>query len=268
MPFGKATMQSSGFDPTLIPTKPTKVILALPSYNGWRRNTTSVSQAVMSPFPVLTVEVITSLLGFCFNKCWAVALNNRPISHFAMLHADVVPKPSDWLLRLIREMDKYEAGVLSVSMPIKDAEGLTSTALDMDDQWRTQRITQQEMRDRPETWTDPRLLINTGLMIVDFSQPWVEEFAFTINDRIIKNSRGRWEAEVEPEDWNFSRFLHSRNVPVYVTRTIPAAHWGEVAWDNQEVWGHKTDPTLAESLRRTSQPPGLESNPLGEGKAG
>ena len=247
-----------------------KVVLALPSYSGWRINSSAVLNAMRSPFPIKSVEVVSSLLAHGFNKAWALALNERSsgITHFAMLHADVQPLPEDWLSRMIREMDRYRAGVLSVSLPIKNPRGLTSTALDLGDNWRVQRLMQKEIQARPETWTDPTLLINTGLMLVDFTQPWVEDFAFTINDRIIKNAYGKWEAEVESEDWYFSRFLHKHGISVYVTRTIAALHSGEHAWSNQGTWGDEIDPTLAESLRRTSQPTVLESNPRNEGKEG
>jgi NAD(P)-dependent dehydrogenase (short-subunit alcohol dehydrogenase family) len=90
--------------------------------------------------------------------------------------------------------------VLSVVSPIKSNKGLTSTAVNSD-HWRPRRYTLKEMAAMPPTFTLPDLLINTGLMLVNLSGPWVEEVCFDVNNLVYKAPNGRWKSEMEPEDW-------------------------------------------------------------------
>src|SRR5271169_2349317 len=72
-----------------------------------------------------------SLLAHNFNRLWCAALNQREklgLTHFAMHHADVAA-PSGWLDTLVDEMHRVGADVLSCVIALKDARGLTSTAL-------------------------------------------------------------------------------------------------------------------------------------------
>ena len=99
-----------------------------------------------------------------------------------------------------------------------------------------------EILDRPVTWTAPDLLVNTGLMLVDFREPWVERVCFTIRDKIHEEN-GTWVAEVEPEDWGFSRQARALGVPLHVTRRVAVMHIGSKAFPNDVKWGIETDPT-------------------------
>jgi len=227
-----------------------KILAGLPSYDGQRWNGSAISALHRSG--VDTFEESRSLLANVFNRCWVEALNRRksafPVTHFLMLHADIIPIATDWFEQLWREFNDNKCKVLSVAVPIKTEAGLTSTALESGNLWRPRRLTVTEILDRPVTWTAPDLLVNTGLMLVDLrewrdwrDEPWVEKICFTINDEIHEEN-GTWVAEVEPEDWNFSRQCRALGVPLHVTRRVGVAHVGNKAFHNDVKWGVRTDP--------------------------
>lgn len=198
----------------------------------------------------------TSVLSQCFNLLWAMALGNakrHAITHFAMLHADVSPE-SYWLDTLLDEMERTEADVVSVVIPIKNAKGLTSTATgNPDDAWDYKRFTMTELADLPDTFDiddvphEPGhiLLGNTGCWVCDLRRPWWYDkhpsgelkFCFTIRDRITELSNGKYYIEFAPEDWEFSRECHRAGARVVATKKVRAVHWGPHAYPNTGVWG-------------------------------
>jgi hypothetical protein len=227
---------------------PIKVVAALPSYDGTRWNANALACLYRSN--VDTLEVQGSLLTSTFNRCWVEALNMREqgkITHFLMLHADVVPHDFDWARALWEEFAKHQCKVLSVAIPIKSDVGITSTGWETDDLWRPRRLTVQELLDRPVTWTHGRLLVNTGMMLVDFREAWVEKVCFTVRDRIHKPN-GKWVCEVESEDWNFSRQLRALGIAPWVTRRVGVTHMGIAGWRNDLRWGSAIDPNVSEPL--------------------
>lgn len=192
-----------------------------------------------------------SLLAANFNALWAGALNlaasgNGP-DYFAMQHADI--SPQDWWLDdLIAELEANDLDVLGVAAPIKDENGLTSIAIDRPDRdtWRPLcRLTMDEIRSLPPTFTSAHLghkiLINTGLWACRFDISWAKKLHFTINDRIVQVPDGRFVAQVEPEDWYFSRLCHEMGLQVGVTRKIRLEHTGTFAFPNDRAWGRKFD---------------------------
>ena len=191
-----------------------------------------------------------SLLASNFNGLWCSALNlmldGTPVKYFAMLHDDVAPEDF-WLDKLIEELEAKQLDVLSVVVPIKDTKGLTSTAIDGGDTWRPKcRLTMAEVMSLPETFTGEDigggLLVNTGCWVCRFDAEWVKSARFTINDRIVLNeSTGRYEAQVEPEDWFFSRHCNRIGLKIGATRKIAVSHRGEGDFSNQRVWGQKFD---------------------------
>lgn len=209
-----------------------KILAGLPTFDGRRLNQEAVTH--LQARGVTTVAVTSSLLTHSFNKCLAEALNRRArgVTHFLLLHADVVPLGEDWLNDLFGVALMHDAKVLSVVLPIKDESGLTSTALDTDP-WRPRRLSTAEMLDRPPTWTAPDLLVNSGFLLLDIRGPWIEQTYFTINDRLHCED-GRWVADVEPEDWGFSRQCQALGVDVWVTREISARH---DRWTNDVPYG-------------------------------
>lgn len=222
-----------------------KVLAGLPTYDGMRWNANAI--ASMHLRNIDTFEIQSSLLASAFNRCWVEALNKREsnpgVTHFLLLHADIVPLESDWFQQLWEEFEKNQCKVLSVAVPIKNELGITSTALETENLWHPRRLTVSEILDRSVTWTDPRLLVNTGMLLVDFRQPWVEKVCFTINDKIHKPN-GKWVSEVESEDWNFSRQCRELGVDVWVTRRVAVQHMGRAFWRNDQRWGKPVDPAI------------------------
>jgi len=192
-----------------------------------------------------------SLLTLSHNLCWCYGLNGRSdgVTHLLMMHTDIAPKQKDWIDILYDEMAAAEADVLSVIVPIKSPFGLTSTAFDIDP-WSPRRLTMTEALALPKTWTahNPDLLINTGLMLVDFRKPWVEPpFRFHVRDRIIRTPEGAWKPDVESEDWNASRQMHKLGLRVFATRAVTLDHYGQMAYPNDEKWGAPIDPQTKSS---------------------
>jgi hypothetical protein len=99
-----------------------------------------------------------------------------------------------------------------------------------------------EIMERPETWTDEKLLVNTGCMLVDMRKAWVNDICFTINDRLVVKD-GEYVAQVQPEDWNFTRSAKAAGAKVFVTRKVAIDHVGRALYSNTGVWGTEaTDP--------------------------
>lgn len=160
-----------------------------------------------------------SLLANSFNRFWAHALtlkaNGLDITHFAMLHDDIVPQDG-WLDVLMAEIIKHKADVVSALVPIKDWMGLTSSAIDHDDGFGViRRITMTEAYNLPETfdaedcgYPKGKLLANTGCWVCDFTKPWVtavheEGETDWANERLLhylktlKEERGELEKDLE-----------------------------------------------------------------------
>jgi hypothetical protein len=192
-----------------------------------------------------------SLLAHNFNSLWAAAINldsqGPPVNYFAMLHSDVEPEEG-WLDSLIEEMEARGIDMLGAVVPIKDLQGLTSIALQNPngDQWRPLcRLTMTEVMSLPETFTSDdtgyELLLNTGCWVCRFDSEVAKQVCFTINDTIrFDDERGIYVADVEPEDWYFSRRMRELGVRMGATRKIRIAHAGSMRFGNQDAWGHKS----------------------------
>lgn len=262
------------------------ILVGIPSYDG--QISSRLSAALMNEartpnvpgFSVVHKQV--SLLAFGFNQLWCMALNNRHLfTHFLMLHADVVPKSNAFLDTLVKEMERTQADVLSVVMPLKDEKGLTSTALipdlatahELGSRKPRRRLALAEIEDLPETFDardavaglnrskhpfgdagNPALLVNTGFMLVDLREPWIEQVHFTINDRVWKNADGKWGADVEPEDWYFSARAAAEGARVCATRCVQANHLGIMPFPNTGRWGSlEYDNVIDETLVPTAE---------------
>lgn len=228
------------------------LVLCTPNYGGGAHNIStmlSLWQSLSDPEHrwggIHHSDPRSSLLALNFNIGWCEALNLRaqgvaPL-YFLLLHSDIIAKSGDWFTTLFQEMASHRAEVLSVVVPIKDSRGLTSTARNTD-RWRPVRYTLAEIARQPITWTAPDLLVNTGMLLVDMRREWVERVCFTVNDTIAHNPvTGRWEADVEPEDWSFSRQCHALGVQVWATRAVAVTHLGESGFDSDAVWGDPVD---------------------------
>ena len=216
-----------------------KLFLALPNYGHQRHNTVQILKAFVGPRPFAEVypeEQCLSLLAYAFNTLWVHALAERKngLTHFLLLHADIVPYDDDWLSQLYHEMERVGAQVLAAVSPLKGPSGLTSTALDGTP---LRRFTMTEIMAQPETFTHPDLLINTGMLLVDMRADWVEQIAFTIKDGISKNPDGSYTVLCASEDWDFSRQARRLGVQLWATRKVRLCHVGQGYFPNFQEWG-------------------------------
>ncbi len=153
-----------------------------------------------------------SLLANAFNYHWANALNlqlsGTKVTHFLMLHDDVVPEDW-WVDKLLDDIYATKADLVSVVIPIKDPRGLSSTAInDPNDKWDVlRRLTMSEVYKLPAVFSGKdcgkyegdrkiiyippdyqsnnyQLLLNTGCWIADFTKAWRYKVHFEINDCI------------------------------------------------------------------------------------
>lgn len=265
------------------------VFVGIPSYDGNVNGSSLMSiQYASSRTPHMRAINTCSLLANGFNVLYCLALNNRTtngLTHFCMLHADIVPIDHDWLDTMMDEMQQYGLKALSVAMPIKNEMGLTSTALDMSHDrdllpnhtWPARRLTIREISRMPETFTaadavkglawwkhtdDPTLLINTGLLLIDIRESWAEQLCFTINDSIVKLENGQFCAFVEPEDWNLSKQLKALGVPYGVTRKVRCNHVGSHYYANDLIrdTSLEIDPVILRAVEGESAPAPETSN--------
>jgi len=196
-------------------------------------------------------SVNSSLLCKTFNELWARALTGRRLhgfTHFIMCHADVVPEPR-FKSKLLEEIERLGADMVSAVVPIKDHRGLTSTAIDLGET-RRRRLTMTEVYALPETFNfadvnrafympEARgLLLNTGCWIADLRKPWVEKMFFRQQDWIEYDAHEN-SATIQtiPEDWDWSRRLNDLGCSLYATRKVMLQHRGDMNYDNSRPWG-------------------------------
>lgn len=232
-----------------IEKQPARVFLAMPNYGNIVNEGTvdAVHFASRRNAVAIKFSGSVSALTHNFNRMWAMALNKRKegITHFCMLHADIGIEQF-WLDKMLDLMEKHDADVLSAIVPIKDpTSGITSTALDegvggMDPQWRVRRLTLHEVHNKyPGTFTDEKLLLNTGCMLVDLRKPiaW-EKLCFRFENAIIPNPTvpGELMPVFFPEDWLFSRDAKKLGAKLFATREVKLYHEGTVRFSNG-CWG-------------------------------
>lgn len=168
------------------------------------------------------------------------------ITHALFMHSDVQPRDGDWLSILIEEYQRARADVLGCFIAMKGWIGITSTALDTD-YWQPQRLTLHQIKRLPVTWTHfqhPRLLLNTGLMLMDLSRIAALDPppCFRFENRIRVDENGNWGQDFLGEDWLFSRECHKRGLQLFVTRALHIDHLGEQMYPSSPAWGAPLDP--------------------------
>ena len=180
-----------------------------------------------------------------FNTLWCEALDQRDkgeATHFLMLHSDIVPQV-EFLDRMHEIMARTGCDILSAVSPIKDSKGLTSIALDEkigdreDFDWAPHRLTMREIHKMEPTFTHPKLLINTGLMLVDLRKDWTNHIWFHFDDKIAINSYGKRQPFMRPEDWNFSKDARKLGASIYATREVTLTHHGQQSFPTAFPWG-------------------------------
>jgi hypothetical protein len=226
---------------------------------------------VHAPHQVKKVPSGSSLLGGNFNYIWTTALNNRLkcscgwrgsspdglcfrcdspceqfATHAAMIHSDVEPINDYWLEAMLTEMERTGADMLSVVLPIKTQDGITTTAIEDRRTGKLRRLTMTEIGAIPEVtfdaatagYPDHNLLVSSGLWIADLRNPWVEHNWFEVRDRIFRETKdGQFDHETAAEDWSFSRRMHKMGRKVVASTCVRANHWGEAIYPNDQPWG-------------------------------
>lgn len=233
-----------------------RVYLGIPSYGGQVHE--GILGAVLHCSNVGYIgwlEVASrSFLTQNFNHLYVEALNLRDqgITHFCMLHDDIVPEKF-WLDKLMGLMNQHGADMLSAIVPMKNHEGMTSTALEVplgggsDPEWRFKRLTMTEVfRDYQPTFSHEKLLLNTGLMLIDLSKPWVEKVCFRFENKIIPHpdKPGKLHARSMSEDWLFSRDARALGAKLFATREVKLVHCGKAAYTNTHAWGSIKEDTF------------------------
>lgn len=180
--------------------------------------------------------------------------------YFLLWHSDILPEPH-FVDKMVAIAEEKNAEILSAIVPIKDQNGLTSTALDepvgdMPPEWRVRRFTMKEISEMPETFTHDKLLVNTGLLLIKLSASWVKDIYFHFDDKIIEH-HGQRLAVLFPEDWMFSRDARKLGcTSQWVTRAVKLTHVGHQQFPNYGVWGQETDakpPTPPDVLKATTE---------------
>lgn len=227
---------------------------------------------------VYFMPIPTSLLASGYNQLWCTALNKREEMgwrYLAILHADIIPEDF-WIDKLVQLAELNDADVMSAIVPIKDATGVTSTAISRpggDTFSCYARLTQMQINDpeMPSTFDidtlyrvmndEPykgklksplsvpegcRLLVNTGCCVIRLDREWSHHAHFTINDRIV-GRLGALSYEVEPEDWYFSRIVAEMGGRVMATREVTVRHVGTFEYHSNQIWGYPYD---TQSLNR------------------
>ena len=192
---------------------------------------------------------ISSLLTTNFNTILVSALNGREtqgVTHMAMIHGDVCPDHG-WLKTLLTEMESTGADLMSAVVPIRGSSGKTSTALETDDPWRPRKLSLKEVFDRDETFTDPKLLVNSGLILIDVTKPmWrtPRPPCFVQSDEVVQvfepqkdgPPKARYVNRSLSEDWYISREIRKLGGRVFATRKVGLFH-DRREWHNRHPWG-------------------------------
>ncbi len=235
--------------------QPRNILLGVPGRNFEY----GVMQALMDCSRVHQVLPRNNANGWDdFNVLWAQALNAfeaGEVTHFAMLHSDVIPA-SLWLDTLISELEDKQADLVSTVIPIKDMRGLVSTGIGSPNHIHGafRRFTMAEILDMPATFSiddtpygggDKYLLHNTGCWVCDLRSPLFSQADesgharcwFDFPTRVYRNADGKWTNDRESEDWNFSRKIAALGAKTFATRKLPVVHRGHCDYSNTDHWG-------------------------------
>jgi len=239
------------------------ILIGIPTYDNKVESGLAVSLLSEMRYPGCPPYTVafkqSSLLAYAHNELLCIARNNQPeITHLLLVHADILPDPG-FLAQMFKDMAEAQADVLGVVIPIKDSKGLTSTALlphlgDADKQgrreYRRRRLTITECARLPDIFDvrdlqhvfgeaseDGVLLVNTGMLLINLAAPFVSQVHFEINDDIFTGEDGLAYADVEPEDWYFSRQAAAHGARLCVTRRVSLRHVGRANFPNQVAWG-------------------------------
>ena len=217
-----------------------KVFLAVPTHNGLLTEGTVLG--LLNPIEkdsktdlIIRISTSSNLTGN-FNRLWCEAFNDKTYTHFLMLHADIAPEYG-FVDKMLSIMKRVGADVLSAISPLKNDFGLTSTALAPESPMgRITRYTMQQVFKEEPTFTHPRLLLNTGLMLVNMKIPKADLLHFNTKSW-IENESGRAVEKSLTEDWAFSDLARVYGAKLYATREVKLEHLGTMRYPNHYPWG-------------------------------
>ena len=217
------------------------VVIGVPSHDGTMclGGANALIDAATCGIDVGFQFLTGSFLTKSFNELLCNALNNREkygFTHFLLLHADIAVKTRNWVGKMLELMDANQADVISAVSPIKSDLGVTSTGIELGDPFPIKRFTMKELSEMSKTFTHEKIMINTGVMLVDIRKPWIEKARFTIEDEILKKD-GVFSPRSLSEDWHFSRMARGLGAKLFATTEIELDHWGVKSFSNQGVWG-------------------------------
>lgn len=217
------------------------VLLAVPTYNGQLHFDTALSliAAVQRYGNVHVMPSASSLLPVSFNNAWAAAVKEN-FDIFAMIHADIGAE-TEWLNKLVAEMQATDADVVSAVIRIKDHRDVMSTAYWSGTDAVPLHIDQ--VGKLPSTFSiedvrevvDPEaqaLLVNTGCWVANLRKPWVKWRGFSILSEIAWEESGPI-VQVCSEDWAMSREIIAIENPakkVLATTKVQTWHYGTSVW--------------------------------------
>jgi hypothetical protein len=245
------------------------VFLACPTYDGTLTSLTARGLFATAAREHRVYPAIGdfSLVSLNCNRLWCLALNTRQANDlhwFAMLHSDIGPEPW-WLDKLIAEAERCGADLLSAVVPIKNQEGLTSTAILQPGApfgaFHRLSLAQVRHESFPETFDIykavdalaslpvglrqtglPReaLLVNTGCMVMRLDRPWADERLWFDDLNGIVRIHGELQAVCKSEDWNFSHRVAQEGGKVMATKIIKLTHRGVSDYSSEQIWGQST----------------------------
>lgn len=241
-----------------------RVYIGIPTYKN------DVDAGLLGPLTNMSRQGHQVILGGMDSSACAMRFNqmliqakemhfNGQCDFFLLWHSDIIPE-HHFLDKLLEIQKRTGAEILSAVVPIKDERGMTSTALDepvgdRPQDWSPKRYSMAEVLAMPEkTWTHPKLLLNTGLFLLDLNAPWLdlEKINFRFEDKIMRY-RGRLMAFMKPEDWNFSKDARALGcTKQYATLEVRVEHRGLAVFPSDQAWGAPTDDNSA-------MDPGVES---------
>ena len=239
-----------------------KIYLGVPTYDGQIHYGVhrSIVSASAQPGNITSAFVQSSALTRGFNMLWCAALDGG-FDYFVMLHADIEVRTKRWLDILLEQLGT--ADVISAASPLKDASGLTSTGIERIDPEaqphtielrQPRRLTLRELADLPSTftaaevatvfglpgWTQHRLVVNTGCLVVRLDRDWTKQLVWTDGDAIIQTDGGRHVVFI-PEDWQFSRTAQMLGADVLATKAVEIVHHGTSVWSSWANYGQERD---------------------------
>lgn len=242
-----------------------RVFLAIPTHKGDICGPTlhAIQMAATSE----RIEVMSRLMGLSllarnFNHLWSEAWNDG-YDYFLMLHSDLGVSwdgPGSWIEKLVDRLSNSRAAAISLVVPIKSVEGVTSLALQLQrgNSYTLRRVVVRELDKLPRDYisrgdlcqlfgVEPEqagaMLINTGCLLMDLKNfAWRNWPGFGIEDRIAFNRDGRAESFTKSEDWRMSEWLFDAGWPYYATNELIANHLGCRVFCNRDQYGLDQDP--------------------------